>query len=98
MWRSNRYIQYYCMVCVAHNIISDKSRNYRYIRYKMSDTARNFEYMGACIFEVMGWQRPIISNLRGGCRKGSIFDNHPQHDHLYSNIHMYIRIYINSIF
>ena len=50
------------------------------------------------MFEVTGWQRPIISNLRGGCRKGSIFDNHPQNDHVYSNIHMYIRIYINSIF
>jgi hypothetical protein len=50
------------------------------------------------MFEVTGWQRPIISNLRGGCGKGSIFDNHPQNDHVYSNIHMYIRIYINSIF
>ncbi len=49
--------------------------------------------MGACIFEVMGWQRPIMSNLQGGCRKGSIFDNHPQNDHVYSNIHMYIRIH-----
>ena len=50
------------------------------------------------VFEVTGWQRPIITNLRGGCRKGSIFDNHPQNDHVYLNIHMYIRIYINSIF
>ncbi len=54
--------------------------------------------MGACIFEVTGWQRPIILNLRGGCRKGSIFDNHQQNDHVYSNIHIYIQIYINSIF
>jgi len=23
------------------------------------------------MFEVTGWQRPIISNLRGGCGKGS---------------------------
>jgi hypothetical protein len=45
------------------------------------------------VFEVTGWQRPIISNLRGSCQKGSIFDNHPQNDHVYSNIHMYIRIY-----
>ncbi len=34
------------------------------------------------MFEVTGWQRPIISNLRGGCRKGSIFDNHPQNPSL----------------
>jgi len=49
----------------------------------MGDTDRNLEYMGACMFEVTGWQRPIISNLRGGCGKGSIFDNHPQNDHVY---------------
>jgi len=35
---------------------------------------------------------------RSSPNKGSIFDNHPQNDHVYSNIHMYIRIYINSIF
>jgi len=42
------------------------------------------------MFEVStGWQRPIISNLRGGCGKGSIFDNHPQNDHVYSNTYVF---------
>ncbi len=36
---------------------------------------------------------PIKLNLQVGWLRGPIFDIWPQNDHIYSNIHMYFRIF-----
>jgi hypothetical protein len=95
----------WCKTSVISNICLGNRiwRSHRYIRYCTVCIARNIEYRSVNsniwkhIFDVTGWQRPLISNLRGGCRKGR-----GPYLIIIHKMTMYIRIYvfeyINSIF